>query len=122
MMLSMLEKIEELMSSFKNETVYLHYIECEKKLMEDPLKSLLEELQKKKNLYLELQPYEKYQALTCLKNEILLLASQVEDSEDYKAYFKAKKSLDERITVVNDIIFHSLNVKLGGENHACNCR
>lgn len=114
------EKIWQCVQSLKEEDCYLCYLEANAALKENA--DLLLGYKRKKEHYLELKPYEKFQDLTDLREQVLELGSQVENLPAYQKYHQAKNALDARLQNLSHLIFDGLVDQSGGDTCEGHCR
>lgn len=100
------ELINDLVLSLKEEAVYKNYNDA--KIALEKHRELLLDFKNKKEEYLRMRPYFKYQDFSELKAEVEKKAKMVSALPEYQCYQQASSDLEKRLNELTGLIFKNL--------------
>lgn len=103
------KRIEDLVESLKEETVYQQYLEAKEDLNQHA--DLLLSYKKTKEEYIKMRPYFKYQDFTELKERFETLSNQVSELKAYREYLKISHQLQDRLDELTSLIFSGVLIE-----------
>lgn len=108
----MYKEIDELIEAISEDDVFLHYRECEHKLYDSHLESLLQKHQMLQEDYLKMKKYEQYASFDELKNDLRQVKNELIQNPLIQDYYQSYYALNDLLDEVTYIVFHDISDEL----------
>lgn len=108
----MYKEIDELIDAVCCDEVFNHYCECQKKLYDPHIMTMLSQHQILQEDYTKMKKYQKYVSNDDLKEKLMEIKKEMSECSEIQAYYQSHHKLNELLTEITEIVFKDISLEL----------